>query len=290
MAFFSANAWARASSSFVKPRHHYLSMPRIEPNFREAGAGPSVVCLHSNASSSSQWRGLIELLCTDHHVLAPDLYGSGKSVDWHSDRQIALSDEVNFIEPVLAKAGKDFSLVGHSYGGAVALIAALANPNRVRSLILYEPTLFSLVANHQPSLGSVEGIQNAVRSASAALDIGNREAAAEHFIDFWMGKGSWLKTPNSRKGPIVESVVNVRRWGHALLSEPTPLSAFAALSMPVLYLVGQDSPESARSVERVLSLTLPNVRVVKVEGWGHMAPITHAEDVNARIAEFVREV
>ena len=265
-------------------------MPTVEPYFREAGAGPSVVCLHSNASSSSQWRGLIELLSTDHHVLAPDLYGSGKSADWHSDRQIALSDEVSFIEPVLARAGERFSLVGHSYGGAVALIAALANPCRVRSLVLYEPTLFSLVANRKSSLGSVEGIQNAVRAASAALDVGNRDAAAEHFIDFWMGKGSWLNTPDSRKGPIVESVVNVRRWGHALFSEPMVLDSFASLSMPVLYLLGQDSPESARSVERVLSPTLPNVRVVKVEGWGHMAPITHAESVNARIAEFVRGV
>jgi pimeloyl-ACP methyl ester carboxylesterase len=82
----------------------------------------------------------------------------------------------------------------------------------------------------------------------------------------------------------------VRRWSHALFSEPIPLDSFASLSMPVLYLLGQDSPESARSVERVLSPTLPNVSVVKVEGWGHMAPITHAQSVNARIAEFVREV
>jgi pimeloyl-ACP methyl ester carboxylesterase len=263
-------------------------MSQAEPYCREAGAGPRVVCLHSNASTSAQWRGLIDLLATDHHVLAPDLYGAGRSADWHSDRVIALSDEVSFIEPVLLRAGESISLVGHSYGAAVALMAALARPHRVRSLVLYEPTLFSLVKSHSPP-GNVDGIQEAVRLASAALDAGDREAAAEHFIDFWMGEGSWKATPAARRRPIAESVVNVRRWGHALFTEPTPLSAFATLEMPILYLSGKASPESARAVARVLSPVLPNVKVVEVEGWSHMAPITHAEAVNARIAAFVRD-
>jgi pimeloyl-ACP methyl ester carboxylesterase len=264
-------------------------LPPAEPYFRVAGVGPGVVCLHSNASTSAQWRGLIDLLATDHHVLAPDLYGAGRSADWHSDRVIALGDEVSFIEPVLLKAGEPISLVGHSYGAAVALMAALARPERVRSLVLYEPTLFSLVKSHRPPLGNVDGIQEAVRLASAALDAGDREAAAEHFIDFWMGEGSWKAMPAARRGPIAESVVNVRRWGHALFTEATPASAFAALEMPILYLSGKASPESARAVARVLVPVLPNARVVEVEGWGHMAPITHAQAVNARIAAFVRD-
>jgi pimeloyl-ACP methyl ester carboxylesterase len=233
-------------------------MSQTEPYFREAGSGPGVVCLHSNASSSAQWRGLIDLLSIDHHVLAPDLYGAGRSVDWHSDREIALLDEVRFIEPVLAKAGESFSLVGHSYG-------------------------------QSPPVGSVEGIQDAVRLASAALDAGDGEAAAEYFIDFWMGEGTWKATPAARRGPIAESVVNVRRWRHALFTEPTLASAFGALEMPILYMVGGESPESARAVGRALSPILPNVKVVEVQGWGHMAPITHAAAVNAQIAAFVRE-
>lgn len=258
------------------------------PFFREAGAGPGVVCLHSNASSSAQWRGLMELLAPDHHVFAPDLYGSGKSADWPSDRVIALSDEVNFIEPVLAQAGEPLVLVGHSYGGSVALAAALAQPERVRALVLYEPTLFSLVLASGPAAGSVQGIQRAVALASAALDAGDKQAAAEHFIDFWMGEGSWKAMPPARQGPIAESTVNVRRWAHALSTEPASLSAFAALKMPVLYLLGGRSPESTHAVARVLMPVLPNARLHREAGWGHMAPITHADAVNARIAAFLR--
>jgi pimeloyl-ACP methyl ester carboxylesterase len=119
--------------------------------FREAGVGPGVVCLHSNAGSSSQWRGLLDTLSPKYRVFAPDSYGAGKSVDWASDRVIALKDEVAFIEPVFAAAGAPFSLVGHSYGAAVALIAALANPRRVQAMALYEPTLFSLIDEESPS-------------------------------------------------------------------------------------------------------------------------------------------
>ena len=112
--------------------------------FREAGAGPGVVCLHSNASSSSQWRALMELLAPRFHVLAPDTYGAGKSPPWPQGRKVALRDEVALLEPVLARAGDGFSLVGHSYGGGIALIAALAHRQRLRSMALYEANLFAL--------------------------------------------------------------------------------------------------------------------------------------------------
>ena len=108
-------------------------MSNVAPYFREAGSGPGVVCIHSNASSSSQWRSLMNLLCPSYRVTAPDSYGSGKSPDWHSDREITLRDEVAFIEPVLAMLATPFDLVGHSYGAAVALVAALVNPGRVHA-------------------------------------------------------------------------------------------------------------------------------------------------------------
>src|SRR5215467_12988788 len=92
------------------------------PSFREAGAGPGVVCLHANASSSSQWRGLMELLAPSYHVLAADSFGAGKSPPY-VDGVVRLGHEVLLLEPVFARAGRQFSLVGHSYGAAIALIA-----------------------------------------------------------------------------------------------------------------------------------------------------------------------
>ncbi len=262
-------------------------MPSSSPHYRDAGSGPGVVCIHSNASSSAQWRGLMDALCQSHRVLAPDLYGSGKSPNWHSDRQIALRDEVDFIEPVLALAETPFTLVGHSYGAAVALIAALVDPTRVRALAIYEPTLFALVdAKHAPPNG-VDGIREAVFAATAALDAGDRDAAAAHFIDFWMGAGTWRATPPQRKPAIVDSVTNVRRWSHALFTEPARAEDFAGLDIPVLYMLGGSSPESAHAVARSLVAVLPRVKVVEFPGLGHMAPVTHPEAINAEIVKFL---
>src|SRR5262245_48933458 len=156
-----------------------------EPFFREAGTGPGVVCIHANASTCGQWRGLMDRLAPRFHVFAPDSYDAGKSPHWPSDRVIHLRDEVGLIEPVLARAGSPVSLVGHSYGAAVALIAALGDPGRVRALALYEPTLFALLDAETPAPNQAEGIRDAVADAGVALDAGNNDAAAERFIDYW---------------------------------------------------------------------------------------------------------
>lgn len=264
-------------------------MTPAKPFVREGGAGPGVICLHSNASTSGQWRGLIELLAPRHHVLAPDCYGSGKSPEWPSDRSITLADEVALIEPLLLAAEAPVVLVGHSYGAAIALTAALAHPARVRALALYEPTLFALVDAESPPPNDTVGIRTAVDQAGAALDRGDADAAAQAFIDYWMGPGAWANTPAARKAPIAASVRNVRRWAHALLHEPTPAAAFGRLGMPVLYMVGGRSTVSAHAVARVLLGVLPRATRLHFEQLGHMGPITHPEVVNAAIDQFLRQ-
>lgn len=254
---------------------------------REAGAGTGVVCLHSNASSSAQWRGLMDVLAPRFHVLAPDAYGAGRSPEWDSDRVICLEDEVALIEPVLARAKAPLALVGHSYGAAVALIAALARPARVRALALYEPTLFALLDAEAPPPNDADGIRETVADAGVSLDEGNADAAAARFIDYWMGAGSWARTPDQRKPQIAASSKNIRRWGHALFTEPTPLAAFRSLDVPVLYMVGKRSTASAHGVARLLTRALPRAEMVTFDELGHMGPITHPDAVNDVIARFL---
>ena len=262
-------------------------MPSIQPFVREAGAGPTVVCLHSNASHSGQWRALMDLLAPRFHVIAVDSYGAGKTPDWPSRTEIRLADEVALIEPLLASAADGVHLVGHSYGAAVALKAALLAPARVRSLAVYEPTPFALVDRGTPRPNGTEGIQDAVRRAAASLDRGDADGAARAFIDFWMGQGSFDRMPPERQPAIVEACRNVRRWAHALMTEPATLDDLRQLRMPVLYMVGGRSPESSRCVADLLVPALPNVRRVDLPQLGHMAPVTHPDPVNEAVADFL---
>ena len=65
---------------------------------REAGTGPAVVCVHASASSSAQWRPLMDRLASRFRTLAVDLYGSGKSSRWPNDRTLSLADQFAFPE------------------------------------------------------------------------------------------------------------------------------------------------------------------------------------------------
>jgi len=257
------------------------------PFFREAGEGPSVICLHANASSSGQWRALMETLAPRFHLLAVDSYGAGRSPAWPRDRAVSLRDEVALLEPLFARARGPVSLVAHSYGAAVALIAALERPDRVHSLALYEPTLFGLVDEVSPAPNDADGIRSALAVAAAALDAGDPAGAAECFVDFWAGPGAWDATPEERRGSIIASIANIRGWANALFNEPTPLRAFSWLGVPVLYMLGSESPAPACGVARVLTPALPRVQVVEFEGLGHMGPITHPEIVNGVISRFL---
>src|SRR6185503_5658603 len=130
----------------------------MKSHFREAGSGPAVVCLHCSASTSGQWRPLIELLADRFHMIAPDLYGCGKSAPWPQERPMWLDDQVALLAPAFERAGERFHLVGHSYGGAIALKAALGLQRRLASLVLYEPVLFSVLLADAPESAAAREI------------------------------------------------------------------------------------------------------------------------------------
>jgi pimeloyl-ACP methyl ester carboxylesterase len=255
--------------------------------FREAGAGPGIVCLHASASTSSQWRPLMDSFAHRFRVLAPDLLGAGKSGAWPADRHVSLQDEVALLEPVFRRAGDPCVVVAHSYGAAVALIAALTRPERFSALALYEPTLFALLDAETPPPNDADCFHRALHDAASALDAGDPDRAARCFVDYWAGEGTWAQAPDSRKEAIACAVANIRGWAAAVLNEPTPIAAFSRLNVPVLYMMGKESPRSARAVGQLLARVLPRVEVVEFENIGHLGPVTHPNIVNETILRFL---
>jgi pimeloyl-ACP methyl ester carboxylesterase len=221
------------------------------------------------------------------HLLASDEYDAGMSPRWPSADRITLDDELDLLEPVIARAGRRFMLVGHSYGGAIALKAALAHRDRVTAVVLYEPTLFSLVEQEQERPNEADGIRRTIIEAGLALDFGDPAAAAEIFIDYWGGAGSFAAMPEPRRAAIARSIVNIRRWGHALICEPMPIGALRRLRMPILVMTGEKSRTPAKAVARILARELPNVTSLSLRDCGHMGPVTHPDLVNGAIAAFL---
>lgn len=111
----------------------------IELDVQVAGdpAGPPVILLHGFPESHRTWRAIVPDLARDHVVLAPDQRGYARSskpegVDQYTPDKIvadllALADHFEIDR---------FTLVGHDWGGAVAWMAALQNPDRVSRLVI----------------------------------------------------------------------------------------------------------------------------------------------------------
>ena len=279
--------WKIAEDIYKEPLAREMTMQIPTPHFREAGAGPTVVCLHASASSSGQWRALMERLAPRFRVLAVDLYGYGRTAPWPGDRPMDLDDQVALLGPVFQAAGDRFHLIGHSFGGAIALKAAFSNRDRLISLVLYEPVLFSVLVADAPESAAAREIL-AVRDEMIQLvDQGDLDAAAERFIDYWTGDGTWAATPENRRQAIAAAMRNAKPEEHALFSDPTPLHAFTAIDVPTLFLTGTRSKASVRAIARLLTAVLPRVRVEEIDGVGHMAPVTHPERVNPLIERFL---
>src|SRR5687768_99345 len=88
---------------------------------------PLVVCLHASGSSSRQWQPLADLAGRSLEIIAPDLYGHGRGPTWLGAPSRLTTGDAERIARLLS-IDRRAHLVGHSYGGVVALKVALAFP------------------------------------------------------------------------------------------------------------------------------------------------------------------
>ena len=93
-----------------------------------------VLMLHSGGFSSRQWRRLAAALAPDHEVLAPDLLGYGVQPAWPAGEPFHFRQDLAFVESLVEPLDGPVHVVGHSYGGVLALKLALARPEAIRSL------------------------------------------------------------------------------------------------------------------------------------------------------------
>ena len=118
---------------------------KIKLDDLEQGGGDAVFLLHSTAAGNKQWRKLIEELSPYLKLIEPNLIGYGSTPHWTKQRLQTLNDKVALIEVVFQRYEK-FSIVGHSFGRSVAMIAAKNYSEKVKDLILIETNPFYFCA------------------------------------------------------------------------------------------------------------------------------------------------
>lgn len=234
--------------------------------------------LHSSASNGGQWIMLAEAFKNERDVFTPNLPGYGP-VSGNIDNSLmgiaVLASPI--IEQIEAQM-RPVHLVGHSFGGAVALHIALHRPELIESLSIYEPASFHILksgnSDQQRAFSDVDQLANAL---SHSIKSGSATVGMERFIDFWNGSGCWESFSNKKRAIMVELAGTVlsnfddgkiERWSLEDLNE---------LEVPTLMMEGGLSPSVSRQVTAAIAGAISGVMVATFDQLGHMAPATSPE-------------
>lgn len=247
-----------------------------------------VIALHCSGADGSQWRKLTAALGPGFDVYAPSLIGSGDSGAWHGERAFTLLDEAQPILDIVDRTAARVHLVGHSYGGGVALKVASMRPKRIASLSLYEPSAFHLLRQLGPrfnkELAEIESIAAAV---SSGLLTGSYCDAAALFVDYWAGNGAWDALRPEVRHALIRWLPKAPLDFRALLDDGTPLIHYRQLDCPVLVMRGEHALGPSRLIAETIARQSRQGLLEVLPAAGHMGPMTHPTEVVTRFAAHI---
>jgi pimeloyl-ACP methyl ester carboxylesterase len=272
------------------------------PDVLDIGSGSTVVLLHSSLSTKRQWQSLIDRLAPNHRCIAFDLLGYGKAMYPADELRFSLAEEVYRIRTRLAalvSLEDAVHVVGHSYGGAVALRLAQDSSVNVGSLTLFEPVAFHLLPDTHGAVSMIRTVADCISREVVAARKSAKEPrielahkllpATQLFVDFWSGHGAFDKFDGAQQLTMSVMLPKVALDFQALLTDPTKLSRLRPLRVPTCLLGGRLSPRCTHQLLYVLEATLPHVELNWVPA-GHLAPITDAVRVNPLIENFIDRI
>jgi len=236
---------------------------------------PLALLIHSGGFTSRQWRKLAQRLAPSHDVLAPDLIGYGAE-PWPPGVPFHFQQDIDHL---LTRLDRPADLVGHSYGGLLALQLALARPELVRAIAVYEPVAFGVLGPEDADARAALALP-AYRADPAGVD----EAWLTAFVDWWNGPGAWTALAEPTKAGFRAVAWKVYQEVASLSADTTDRARYGTITAPTLLLGGARTPITERRTLERLAEALPNARLALFDDMGHMGPITHADVVNTAIA------
>jgi pimeloyl-ACP methyl ester carboxylesterase len=263
--------------------------PKLYVDYLEAGsAGPTVMLVHSSVAGARQWRRLMDDLKSDFRVRAVNLFGYGKTPPWPAAVTQSLDDQARLVEAALPTNAEEVYLVGHSFGGSVAMKTAARLDGRATRLILLETNPFYLLAQAQrhEAFAEAMALRNSIKEYGA---IGEWAAAAEIFADYWNGAGSWRDMPPDRRAAFADMLKpNFSEWD-AVMNEITPAEQWAdLLPRATLQIVDPGTVLPIREISAILRRSSPLWDYTETPGVGHMAPLTRPEVINPLVRAYLK--
>ena len=257
----------------------------FENHVTECGSGPPIVFVHGSYAGPAAWKAIAKRLAPRHRCIAIALPGHAGCPRPDDFAHPSLAPEFEILDWVLRERCEDPAhLVGHSFGGGVALAYALRNPQALRALTLFEPVAVWILRScgEQQAAGAVDRIRRALRRD---LEAGIPHACGQ-VIDFWGGLGSFDALPERVKDTMAGlERDNLRHWDlFRNLEAEDDVLAYGGLDCPVGIVHGERSNPVAGRIVQALRGRLPASQSVEIPGASHFLVTTHAAVCAAQVA------
>ncbi|MBC7442854.1 MAG: alpha/beta hydrolase [Ramlibacter sp.] len=228
--------------------------------YEKSGTGIALIIVGGAFNTRQSPGALVPLLAEHFSVYAYDRRGRGDSTDM---APYAPEREVEDLAALIAAAGGAAMVYGHSSGAVLALFAA-ASGLPITRLAAYEPPFTA----EEHGTGALEGWGAGVQSA---LDAGDRDQAARLFL---LGTGADPARVAGMSGmpwwPGMLAIAHTLPYDIALTGDGlVPAGRLAGIGVPVLLLVGGDSPPWAATAAAAVARAVPGATRITLEGQDH---------------------
>ncbi len=252
-------------------------------DYEESGAGPTMVLVPGSCSTGAAWRPVIAALGNRFRCVTTSLPGYGGTAERRIPGDASVSHEAEPLESVIRKAGGRVHLVGHSFGGLVALAVALRGRARLASLTIIEaPAVMTLTRSGEAR--HIRAFDEMTASYFAAFKDGDA-GAIETLIDFFAGPGTFASwPPRVRAYAMATTPVNILDWETAF-DYPLTAETLAQVEVPTLIIRGGKSHPAMQRVNEILSERMVEATLATIESAAHFMIATHAVEVARLVGE-----
>ena len=254
-------------------------------DYIEHGEGPAILFIPGSFSTPSAWSAVQKLMPPNYRFISTSLCGYGSTEELRSTDNYGMHNLIDIIEAVVAKIGQPVHLVGHSFGGMVALACALSDRFEILSITTFEANPITLIdaCRHRHLFEETIKIKD---EFEAAFNAQNKDAA-KIIIDFWGGDGSFASMPDSVQQYCRQTAYNnVLDW-YTALSFRAKAGDYAKLSMPVLLVRGAHANTQMVQITKTLQNCIPNQRSVIISNAAHFLITSHAAECAHVLVDFL---
>ena len=243
-----------------------------------SGEGPDVVLVHAGVADQRMWEAVVDRLHDRFSILRYDLRGFGRSDRFDAGPFSPSADLLGVLD---AAGVGSAALVGASFGGFVALAAAIVAPERCGALVLLDAPL--------PDHAWSEEVEVFAEAEEGALEDGDLDAAVDANVRMWTGP---------RVTPRIRGLVaGMQRRAFTLqLATPTEEVALdppaherlAAVRAPTTIAVGEHDVADFHAIASRLAREIPGATFEVIADAGHLPALEQPDATAALIARAAR--